>query len=230
MAELSTFIAKVKQTVRDPKPRFTDPEKEAFIQQAVRQYSKDRPRLLDFEFIGDGSKQEFDTPDDWKDRFSRIIILEFPVDEVPRQKLRLQDSVEIVLKSGVEKIVLIRITLAIAEKARIIFNTQHVLTSVVDSSTIPDLDFDAVCDLSASFLAHALAANYAHSTDSSISEDVVDRAAQATLFGDRGDSLFKAYKEHIETADVAKPALKHFDIDVNFTWGSDLLFHPRRNR
>ena len=228
MAVLSDFNAKVAITVKDTAEIFTSADRDDFIEQAVRQYSRDKPRHQSALITGDGSAQEFATPAGWVDRFSVAVLLEHPVDEVPIRTLDLQDNFDVVLKSDVQKIQLPTLTLPAAETARLVFSSPHTVDG--SGSSIPDPDFDAVCDLAASFLARGLAAFYAEETNSTIAADVVAGASRADTFARLARDLLKAYQEHITTGDVETGALMYHDRDIVSTWGRDLITHPRRWR
>jgi len=229
MAQLSDFLAKLKARVPDTALRISDADKNNFILAAVDRYSKDRPLLRDNLLTGDGTAQEFATPSDWVDDFSTIKELEFPVDDVPPTFFQnLDDDILVVQKANVEKIQLITITLQAAETARIFYIANHLVDAT--SSTVRAMDEDAVADLAASMTARALAAFYAESTDDTHNVDVVDHANKAALFTEIADNLEKQYAEHIEKGNIAGPILTHSERDVRFSWGQDLLTHPKRHR
>lgn len=216
-------------TVKDTAARFTQPEKDNFIQEAVRQYGRDKPRVSTADLTGDGTAQTFAVPPAWQPRFSTVLLIEFPVDLVPRELLDLQDNVEIVESvDGVEKINLIQLTLGAAELARIQFTTIHTVDG--SSSSIPDNDFDAVCNLASGHFANALAAFYAEANDSTLGADVVDHQEKARVFGERATQLYRDYKTHIEVGDASAAEIRHHDLDVTLRLGQDLIWHRKRLR
>jgi len=228
MAVLSDFNAKVAITVKDSAGIFTSADRDDFIEQAVRAYSRDKPRHQDALITGDGTAQEFATPSGWVDRFSVPILLEHPVGEVPARILDLQDNLEVVQVSNVQKIQLTTITLAAAETARIKYSTPHTVDGA--GSSVPDSDFDSVCDLAASFLARGLAAFYAEETNSTIAADVVAGASRADTFARLASDLFEAYKEHIAQGEVVTGVLVYQDQDIRDRWGRDFITHRSRWR
>ena len=216
-------------TVRDTATRFTQAQKDNFITEAVRQYSKDRPRVRTDDLTGDGTAQTFAVPAAWVPRFSVMLKIEHPVDLVPQEVLDLQDNVEIVESvDGIEKINLIQLTLGAAELARIQYNTLHTVNA--GSSSIPDVDFDAVCNLASGHFAMALAAFYAEANDATLGADVVDHQEKARVFGERGNQLYRDYKTHIEVGDQSAGEIRHTDLDVTLRLGQDLIWHRKRLR
>ncbi len=228
MAVLADFETKVGQSVQDTAGKVDAAATIAFIQQAVRQYSKDRPRIRDAEFTGDAILQEFPVPAGWIKGFSTMQTLEFPVDEVPIRRRDLQDNLVIVQKGDVEKVQLIFTTLAVAEKARVTYTALHTVDA--GTSTIQDTDFDAVSDLAAHYVCLALAGFYQEETDSALAVDVVAGASRADGFRAQAASLMKTYIEHMTESEVETGALFLHDQDLRFVHGTELLMHPERFR
>lgn len=227
MSTIATLLAKVNQTVLDTASIFDDDKNQLFIIEAVRQYSRDKPLRLDAIVSGTGSASTFATASGWTDGFSVILSVESPIDQEPEQLLDLQDSIQIVLRSGVEKWQFIDFQMSASETARVQFTLPHTADGV--RSTIPSIDEDAVSNLAASKLARALAAYYAESTDGTLA-DVVDHTGKAAVFQALANDLRAMYKEHVIAGEIETGVLTHHDLDVNFSWGGDLLFHPRRFR
>jgi len=228
VATLAQYRDRVKEIVKDTAGRFTDAEKENFVLEAVRQYSRDRPLVRDDLITGDGTAKEFIVPGAWSLHFSTLLGLEFPIDQVPIALLDLDDDIEVVQKSQLERIQLTRLTLQLAEQARIFYTTAHTVSAIAD--TVPPNDFDAVCNLAGSHLATALGAFYAESTDPTIAEDIVSHGLKQTLFDAVSASLLEKYKNHVEAGQAATGEMLHGELDVSFSWGEDLIFHPRRFR
>lgn len=228
MAVLSDFNARVAISVKDTAGIYTSGDRDAFIQTAVRAYSRDKPRRQDDLLIGDGTKQSFSAPTGWVDRFSVAISLEHPVGEVPLRMLDLQDNLEITQVSNVQRVLLTTLTLGSGETARITYTTPHTVDGA--GSSIPDSDFSAVCDLAASFLARGLAAFYAEETNSTIAADVVAGASRADTYARLASDLFGAYKEHISDGEVVTPVIRYHDQDMRDRYGRDYIIHRSRWR
>ena len=231
MVDIANFRTKTLISVKDTADRLTAGERDDLIEEAVRQYSRDKPRVVTAVLTGDGSAQNFAVPTGWTFRFSTVVTLEHPVDNVPRDLVDLQDNIEVVERAdGVESLDLLQITLPSAETARIQFKAQHVLTSTPNSSTIPDNDFDAVCNLASAHIASALAAFYAETRDDTLDADIVNHENKAVLFGEIARSSLAKYKNHIEEGDVATGAQSFHDLDIRDSRGQDLMFHRKIHR
>ena len=215
--------------IKDTSDRTDGADRRDAVLDAVERYSKDRPLYRDAKLIGDGTKKVFATPSDWLDDFSILKQIEFPIDEVPPNFfLVFEDEAVVVQRSNVEQIMLLAITLKNLEELRILYIVPHTVDD--SSSTIRTSDENAVANLSAANLCSTLAGFYAESTDDNIVVDVVDHAAKSTIFSDLQVTFEKKYQEHIDAGETSGPVIMHSDRDVRFSWGQDLLTHPKRNR
>lgn len=224
MADLTTFRSKVNATVPDKGQRVLQEDKDRFITEAVKQYSVDRPRIVTAELTGDGTTQVFTVPSGWTNRFSVLKFYEHPIDQVPQIERDLQDEIKVIERvDNVELIQLTTQVLAAAEKARIRFSAQHIVSE--SESTIPDNDLDAVANLAASKVARAMAAFFGESTAPTLGADVVLHDQKATLFTALGDRLLKMYVEHVSSGEVVTGVVDHFDTDLLLTRRREPIFH-----
>ena len=229
MADLSTFRTRVGQILKHSAGiANTSAELDANIAEAVRQYTRDKPRIVDQKLTGDGSAQEFAVPSLWQENFSTIIHIEFPIDRVPIETLENEDDYQVVQRDNADLIQMPSVTLGSGEEARVKYRTIHTVTA--SASTIPGIDFDAVCNLAASFHADTLAGFYAETTEPTLDVDVVNHLGKADAFAAISDRLKAKYVEHITDGDVEKAALLLSDMDISLTWGRDTLFPRRRDR
>lgn len=223
------YLAALKRKIKDTAARYTDPEKDAFVQEAVEQYARDKPRRVDDLITGDGTALRHATPTDWEDRFSVITEVEFPTGEDPVVLLQnLQDLFRIVQQSNVELIQFKTLTIPNLDTLRIVFTALHIVDG--STNTIPINDENAVVALAASKLAAGLAAFYAEAHESSIDAETVDNQSKADTFSNLSKELVKEYQEHITAGEIESPILVLHDQDVSFSWQRDLITHPSRNR
>lgn len=228
-SDATDYLAAVKRKVKDTAGRYVDSEKDAFVQEAVEQYARDKPRRVDDLITGDGTALRFATPSAWEDRFSVILEIEFPTGEDPVVLIEnLQDTFRIVQQSNVELIQFLTLTIPNLDTLRILFTAPHIVDG--SSNTIPTNDENAVVALAASKLAAGLAAFYAEAHESSIDAETVDNQTKADTFSDLSEKLIKEYREHITAGEIESPILILHDQDVEFSWQRDLITHPRRNR
>ena len=217
MATTADFLTKIDETIKDPRDRLTTAAKTNFLKEAIRQYSRDKPRTTDAKLAGDGTLQDFPVPTTWVTDFSVLLEAEFPIDLIPPAILDLQDNLLLVRRDGAERILTLLLTLGATESMRLVYTTQH----LVDGTTVPDNDFDAVANLTSARAARAIAIELAESTEDTINVDVVDHQGKARDFDDL---------EHITEGETAVAELLHFDTDIAFSWRRDFLTHPRRFR
>jgi len=228
MTTEADFLTSLKIRVKDTADRFTDDEKKDIIQEAVKQYSRDKPRLRDALFAGDGSTQTYAVPTGWVDGFSIVRQMEYPTGEVPMNFLRVQENVTVIQQDEVPKVVFTAFAPASGENVRLYYITPHTVDD--SSSTIPANDEDAIVNLSASLFCRALAAFYAEELESTLSDDAVVHPGQADKFDQLADTFLKQYLEHITDGEVETAVLAHFDYDAMFSWGRHFLTHSRRRR
>ncbi len=228
MATLVTFLADLKRLVPDTASKFADADKNAFILDAVTQYSKDRPLIRDAILAGDGTLQAFNVPSDWSEQFSTIQQFEFPIDEVPPIFLDLQDNIRIVRRTNVLKILTMTFTILATETARIIYTTEHLVNGT--TSTVYGIDENAIINLSASKLCEGLATFYSEELDDTIDADIVDHRDRGRKFSELAEKYETKYEEHISSGKTRKGALVLHDQDTSLSWGRDLVQPQHRRR
>ena len=228
MATLITFRDAVKRLVKDTAGKFSDAEKEAFVLDAVEQYSKDRPLFRDALLAGDGTTQAFDVPPDWSEQFSVLLQFELPIDDVPPTFLDLQDNILIVRRSNVLKILTQLLTIQSGKSARIIYITIHTVDA--NSSTVYEIDEVALTNLAASKLCESLAAFYSEELDDTIDADIVDHRDRGRKFSELSEKFEAKYREHISSGKTVKGAFILHDQDSLLSWGRDFVApqHIRR--
>lgn len=110
------------------------------------------------------------------------------------------------------------------------WTAQHSLTASVD--TIYANDYRSMAYLAAAYCSYSLAANFAFKQESSIAADSVDFGTKASEWESRGKIFEKIYNDHIGKGEdeETKAASEIADLDSNFQWGRDYLFHGRSRR
>lgn len=127
---------------------------------AIYSYSRFRPRVRAQDYDGDGSTYTFALPPDFYE-LSKVVDIEYSQGEQIPDWL---DPVYYVIYPDLDDGVLTRklrlhITPSSGETLRLYYTTLHVVSG--SASSIPDRDFEAFCQLSASHLATTLAGHYA---------------------------------------------------------------------
>lgn len=229
------YKAKVAATIQDDAAILnTTTEVPLFIQEAVSIYSKDRPLEKIHEDDGDG-KYEYDLPNDWDKDFSAIISrIEYP-DENYQTPQFVDDNEWIIYKSkdGGRKLRFLTISPQSGYGFRYTYILLHTLSD--EDNTVPDIDFDALCDLAASLCCRALAAKYAQSEAPTIDADVIDYARKADDYSRLAELLEQRYNVHmgkgLPKEALEKPGAQAIkDMDIEFMHREDYFSHPKRLR
>jgi hypothetical protein len=224
------FRQKVSDIVRDDADKLTPEEKERHIQEAVRIYSKHRPREVIKDITGDGTYDYSIATNltSWVKGFSVIKSIEYPADEREPSILDEEDWMVYEKEAG-QYIRFIEDTPSATEKIRVLHTALHILSD--SQNTIPESDQDAVCNLAASLCSGALASAYAHASDSTIGADSVDHRSKSQEFSSRAKIQKQTYLDHLALKEgEIPPASAVVDLDIDYPDGTDRLTHPRRGR
>ncbi len=223
----TTFQGIISNLVYDPSSLLISSIKNQMIDVAVKQYSRHKPREYVETYTADGTKSYSLSSTNWEVNFSRILKLEFPIDQAPPEYLDEPDDYEILKYSNtVEKVVFYA---AITSGSQ--FRILHTKTHAVDasSSTILTHDEQILGKLAASYCLEYLATYYAQTVQSSINADIVNYRSKSREFLDLAKKLQEEYKKAIES--VAGSSLTA-DWDAAYAWagknGGDRLFHSKK--
>lgn len=237
---LADAKTKVRNKIKDlaTTAEVTDTELDHHLGSAVERYSKDRPRQVPHEFAGDGASYDFALPNDWEDDFSRLLgglnsKVEYPASE--RVPLFIEDADWTIYDLVVpKKLRLLAHTPGATEKVRYLYSKRHVLDAQEVNTTIPSVDFDALCDLTAGFSLDALAAKYARSTDPTIGADTVNYRDGQLKCKQQAEIFKKRYFLHVGVKeDGVAAASADADFDSSPGWAASYggyLTHSHRRR
>lgn len=194
------------------------------IQEAVVQYSKDRPRdIRAVDTAGNGGS-DYTLPTTFEDGFSQIIKVEFPTGEqVP---LILDPELTMIYDNGTSKKLRFLVHKpSSGDKFGLTHTARHTLTET--SSTIADADFDAVALLAASKVSLMLAVRFARTRDSFQSADVINFRTKSDDYKGLAETLEKEYKKLMKI-EGGTPSQVVFDIDTQPSFRYPWLTHLRR--
>lgn len=219
------------QELKDTAAILATAEKDKAIGEAVKEYSKHRPRERVQEILGTGSAFEFALPTDWEDGFSAIRgDVEYPAGKRDPEFIEREDWLVYRDPTLGLRFRLVRHTPGATEKVRFPYTVRHTVDPTID--TVPLADREAVAKLAASYGARALAAYYAQTQDPTLAADAVNYRTKAQDYTTLADRLLKAFKEHLglRDTDQVPAAGASADLDVDLQLGGDRLYHPRRWR
>ena len=217
---------------------------DAFIEEAVKEYSRARPRVMvedetgdggfDYQLTGTGGTNLLAS---WEKGFSEVRKLIHPVDDTSStEKVVDEDDFAIITKvtgtpaEARDFLRFLAATPASTEKFRVFYAARHVLNGT--SSTLPAADDEAVASLTAALACEALAARYAGTKDASLDADSADYRTRSTEYRQLARQYHKAYLTHMgireEATEPGQSVL--VDLDLGFQWQRPFLFHGGRGR
>jgi hypothetical protein len=227
---LADFRTLLGQEIKDTAAVLSPADQDKAIGEAVKEYSKHRPRLRVHELTGDGQTYEWALPAAWEDGFSSIPgDVEYPAGRREPEYLdREQWMLYLDPAQGLRFRLLV--TPGETEKVRVPFTTRHTVDPSTD--TVPVIDREAVAKLAASYAARSLAAYYAQSQDPTLGADVVNHRTKPQEYSMLADRLLKGFREHLglKETDQVRAASVSADLDTSLQPGLDHVYHPRRWR
>jgi hypothetical protein len=184
---------KIISKVKDDSSKLTPDDYANAGAEALKRYSKHRPRLVVADLPGTGS-HDLALPSDWSEGISSIASVEYPVGNVPESLLDNRDW-KLYRSPAALNLRLMQTPITAAETVRILYSVMHT------EATVPDADEEAIANLAASFCLRQLAAVYGQTGDSTLSADVVNYRSKADEFRRLADSFEKLYREHLGLKD-----------------------------
>ena len=184
------LIDQVKSKVMDDSGRLTDADHYApAIAAALERYGKHRPKETPADLNGEAG-HDLTLPTGFVDGFSRLLSVEYPVDQVPEEILdpghwKLYRS-----PTGLKLRLLYEEPTA-AETVRITY------TAVRQEADIVTGDADAVANLAAAICLRTLAALYGQTSNPTIQADAVDDQSKTDQFRRLADTLESKFNDHL---------------------------------
>ena len=115
------------------------------------------------------------------------------------------------------------------EVIRVIMTVPHDLDAT-PSTVESERTFLGIVYKAAVFVFRGLAARFAQTVNPTIDANTVDFAGRSQNFLFLAERWEQNYRGIIGRADQVKPAQSLQDVDIVFSNGEDMLFHPRRSR
>ncbi|SRR5579884_47510 len=234
------FRANVKRKVQDNAGLLTDADFDAFVTQAVRQrYSQDRAQVIVTDVAADGStllplpvlaqQQNAPAVPVFEVGFSAVKTLEYPIGVVPPSYFLDSDWQYYQTPTGM-KLLLLATSPANNELVRVTWTARH----ADDGSSVPNQDFEAVCDFASSLCAEALAARYAQTRDNTINADVVNYRTKSQEYLTMAKALRQRYFNALGVdeggGNEQGPAIAMGNMSEQLGAGVDRLIHSKYTR
>jgi hypothetical protein len=202
---LTDFENGVASRIQDGAGKLLVADRDNMISQAVRQrYSHDRPREMVSDVTADGSANlplpQGTNGEQYEDGFSTIRSLEYLIGNLPPTYI--ENDTWMVYRTPTGLVILLMDILPNAgEKVRVAWTVRHTPGTAAGqnavNTTIPDADFEAVCDLAASLCCTQLAAIYAQTRDPSIGADAVNYRTKSQEYLTLAKALQQRYFDHV---------------------------------
>jgi hypothetical protein len=222
--------------LQDAAMKLATGDRDALLQQAiVQRYSKDRSREIVTDMPGLGTSfvnMPASTPDSFEDGFSIIKSVEYPIGQVPLS-LVLEENWQIYrapAPTGLQVLFIANQPMT-SEVVRFTWTARH----KPDGSTVPDVDFEAVCDYAAGLSFAALAAIYTQTGDATIMADSVNYRTKGQEYAGLAKAAAKRYFDHVgvaadDKAAQAGPAIATGSMHELLGMGLDRLTHRKASR
>ncbi|MFA5423042.1 MAG: hypothetical protein WC374_04225 [Phycisphaerae bacterium] len=230
MSTRQDYIAAISNLVGGELP-LGEAEKIAAIGVAVKEHSKHYPQVVVEDETGAGV---FDYAltllASWKDGFSSIKKVEYPVDDTEAEASVLQDDAWAIYQKPTGKnLRFLEDEPAATESFRVTYTALHTCTDA--ACTIETAAEEAVQMLAAAHFCNMLATYYAQTSDSTIQADSVDHKSKASEYAARARTYRKLYFDFMGIEEgKTLPASVTRDQDAKPSWRSDNLTHPRKFR
>jgi len=230
---LDQFQAQRDVVLRDGAAKLPSGDRDALLTQAILQrYSKDRPREVVSDVSGNGtnilSLPGSDT-DVFEEGYSAIRLIEFPVGSFP-PNLILDEDWQMYRTPAGMKIMMISTAPQATDTVRLTWSARH----LGDGSSVPDPDFEAVCDYAAGLCYEALAGIYAQTGDATIMADSVNYRTKSQEYVGLAKAAKKRYFDHVGVDDSkgveVGPAIATGSIHESLIGGFDRMTHRKASR
>ncbi|MCE5265677.1 MAG: hypothetical protein LLG97_19385 [Deltaproteobacteria bacterium] len=202
------------------------------IGQAIKEYSKHRPRVVPEDEAGAGAFDYAVTLfAEWSQGFSLIQQVEYPVDDTdPEANVLDEDAWKIYSKPSGDCLRFLEDEPAVGETFRVTYTTLHTCTDA--ACTVSAIDEEAVETLAAAHYCEILATWFSQSQDSTFEADVVNHTSKARDFAARARAFREIYRKHLglKENDTVPAAAAVGDMDLKYPGGGERLTHPRSER
>lgn len=239
---LSAYEARVPQIVQDSLNLVTAPLVDSLAAKTfVGRFSSDKPQEVVSDVAADGAWDLALPPttivggvtrSKYEVGISLIKQIEWPIGNVPENVLN-QTDWRLYRSPTDVRIRLLASKPNAGDLVRVTWTSRH----ASDGSTIPDEDFEAICDYIASLCFEMMAAKYAQTRDNTMNLDAVQYRTKSQEALTMAKAALKRYYDHVGVEDGSKgdaagqgPAISLGDMDQVMGSGIDRLIHNKNTR
>ena len=233
MSTRQDFVTSIGYWVFGNKFPIGEPEKIKAVDKAVKEHSKHKPKIRVVDVTGTATFEYKCTTylTYWKEGFSTIKTIEYPVDDTDETPDMILDEEMIsnYRKSDGEYFRFLEDEPSATQTFRVNYTAPHVVDN--SGSTIDYNDEEAVEMLAASYFCLMLAAAYSSTNDSTISADSVNHRSKAQEFRAQAKEYREKYFAHLGIKEGENvPSCEKVDWDNYPSWQSDRLTHLNKYR
>lgn len=176
----ATWRANIGRLIRDDAGILTPADLDFAIGEAVKRYSRAKPRVVVADLEGEGNF-DLPLPAEYSEGISEVREVEYPVG---RRERSLVDRLDWAIYRTPLGLVLrlLEDTPEVGESVRVTFTALH---TVGDSTSVPAGDQDAITLIGASLACEALASHYSTAGDATIAADSVSHGGKASEYAMR---------------------------------------------
>jgi hypothetical protein len=228
---LADYRAIVDDKLRDTADKVTAAQRHAAIAEAVKDYSRWRPRVALSTITGDGSAYTFALPVGFEDGWSTIRAVEYPVTEQAPVYLEAGAYMLYRQVAGTLVLRLSELVLTAGEQAYLSYTARHTVNTTTD--TIAEGDREIVAGKAAAICLRELAAYYAQTSEPTLGADAVNYRSKSQEYLALAAALETAYELALGIAKESETqaASAIGDLDVEFQEiGGPRFFHGNRWR
>lgn len=206
----------------------TDTEIGQFVDQAVRRYSRIRPNTKVEDVTADGTSY-LALPSAYDLDFSRLVQVETPTGNTPPTIID-HRFYALYQNPTAWKLLWLDTIPASGDTVRMTYTIPRVLDAAsAASTTVADVDFEAVCALAASYAALAIAGKYARTSEAILSADTVNYRTKTMDWTSVAGKWQAIWEKH--AASIAEPGSGWVNWDTRLgILGFDHLTHSRYGR
>lgn len=234
MPTLVDYEQVVDALIQDQADKLDATARQEAIAQAVQEHTRIKPWVRTSTVTGTASAA-VSLPTGWQRDVSMIQSIEYPVGELPPTYLEAEDwflKASPTASAGV-RLWLTGVSPATSETLTITWTAPHVVSAA--TSSIPEGHFRAVATLGASYACLQLAGFYAQAGDATIAIDSQDPRTKSDVYRSLARDFRARYRTFFglppDDQELSVPAASIIvDLDRNYSWGGNMMFHPRRWR
>jgi hypothetical protein len=211
---IAQFRDKVDAWLQDDDDIMSRERRDEAIKSAVDKYGRDKPGETVTDVPGDGGRYypltgESAILSPWNVRSSTILSIEYPAadvsaDETASNFLSREDWQDNYEAGGVTYLYLPNHAPAASETMRIKHAHPYQWDQSPEEADVPEIDFEAICQLATGYCCEALAIQFSKHSDSTIALDAVQHRSKADEYSRRAKEMIGFYEQHMGLAeDVA---------------------------